>query len=132
MNICRFCESKSVIKAGILCGKQRYKCKNCKRHFITDRRQRGIDPATKVKAFLLIKEGMSFRGVARFLGVSLSAVLKWFKEKASMIKVIADKMLRDNQREIEVLEIDELWHFTQKKEENFTSESFFRLTVKFL
>jgi len=57
--------------------------------------------------------------VARLIKVSLSAVLKWFKNKALIIKQIVNSQSIDQIKEIDVVEIDEMWHYTQKNREKY-------------
>lgn len=119
MELCRFCHSDLVIKSGFVRDKQRYKCKLCSKHFIVNLSPRGIAPQVKIQALLMIKEGMGFRSTARILGVSLTAVLNWFKHKALMIKQIVDHQTIEDIKEIDVVEIDEMWHYNQKNKEKY-------------
>jgi transposase-like protein len=116
---CRFCLSDNIIKSGKVRQKQRYKCKSCNKHFITNFISRGVDISIKLQALALIKEGVAFRAVARLIKVSLSAVLKWFKNKALIIKQIVNSQSIDQIKEIDVVEIDEMWHYTQKNREKY-------------
>jgi len=116
---CRFCLSDNAIKSGKVRQKQRYKCKSCCKHFITDFVSRGVDISIKLQALALIKEGVAFRAVARLIKVSLSAVLKWFKNKALVVKEIVNNRSIDQIKKIDVVEIDEMWHYTQKNREKY-------------
>lgn len=111
---CRFCESKNIIKSGKVRNKQRYNCKECGKYYVTELSKRGMDNHLKLQALEMIKEGMSFRSVSRILKVSVGAVLKWFKNKARIIKEIVNNRTIDAIEEIDVVEIDEMWHYTQK------------------
>jgi transposase-like protein len=114
MEICRFCLGRVNIKSGFVRGKQRYKCKECGKHFIVELSARGIPAQTKVQALFLLKEGLAFRSTARILNVSLTAVLNWFKNKSLMIKQIVDQQTIQEIKDIDVVEIDEMWHYTKK------------------
>jgi hypothetical protein len=48
--------------------------------------------------------------------VSLSIVLKWFRNKASIIKQIVNNRSIEEIKEVDVVEIDEMWHYTKKNE----------------
>ena len=119
MEACRFCYGEVVIKSGFVRGKQRYKCKTCGKHYIIDLAPRGVAPQIKIQALLMIREGMGFRATARILGVSLTAVLNWFKDKALMIKQMVEHQAIETTEEIDVVEIDEMWHYTQKNAGNY-------------
>jgi len=116
---CRFCFSNNTIKSGQVRRKQRYKCKSCGKHFINDLVCRGVDPSIKLQALALVKEGVAVRAIARLIKVSLSAVLKWFKNKALVIKQTINNQSIDQIKEIDVVEIDEMWHYTQKNKEKY-------------
>ena len=61
---------------------------------------------------------MGFRAIGRILGVSNVAVLNWIREFGQIAKAYAETRLPKNIHEVDVIEIDEMWHFTQKKVKN--------------
>lgn len=109
--LCKYCKSENTCKAGYLVGKQRYKCKSCGKYF-TDTPPRGRSREDKLKALQLYSEGMSYRGIGRFLKVSHVSVQKWID--------VLSKELCKNVNEIgtkhPVVEVDEMWHYVKKKE----------------
>ena len=100
-----------VIKSGFLRGKQRYKCKVCNYRFVGERTH-GYPEKVKVMAYLLYLEGMGFRRIGRVLNVSNVSVMKWIKSLAASFE-----HTRVAPRHCEVIELDEMWHFVQKKRE---------------
>jgi len=116
---CRFCVSENIIRSGFIRGKQRHKCKSCGKHFIIELEARGVDPNLKLQALAMLKEGMSYRSVSRLLKVSLSTVLKWFKNKALIIKQTINSQVIEEIKEIDIVEIDEMWHYTQKNSKKY-------------
>jgi hypothetical protein len=60
-------------------------------------------------------EGLGFRAIGRIVGVSNVAVLKWVRDMASNIEPLVQRAKR---REASVIELDEMWHYLQKKREN--------------
>ena len=109
--VCPKCKSTHSVKNGHHHGKQRYKCKNCK-HQYTKEQPRGKNTKTKHWAISLYVNGLSFRTIAKLVGVSHKAVYDWVKafSLATYEKPIP-------QGEI-VGEHDELWHFLEFKKTN--------------
>ena len=112
---CRFCQSDQTIKYGKIRNKQRYQCKACHIHFVQDVSYRGIDIEKKLQALKLLKEGMGFRSTARFLGVTLTSVQRWFKNKSKIIRESHNNVEVSSLKEVESVELDELFHYIKKK-----------------
>jgi transposase-like protein len=64
-------------------------------------------------------EGMGFRGTARIMGVSNATVLNWIRNFGKSVKEHVREKMSNNIQEIDIDEIDEMWHFTVKKNESF-------------
>ena len=62
----------------------------------------------------MLKEGLGFRATARYLKISNTVVLKWFKNKSLAIKELLERNIAQSIKDVDVVEIDELWHYTQK------------------
>ena len=105
---CKSCGSVTFVKNGFVRGKQRYRCKACGCNF-TDTPLRGKPAAMKALAVLLYAMGnMSFLGIARILGVSDVAVMKWVRAEAQSLpepEIPAD---------VATVSLDEMWHFLEK------------------
>ena len=111
--ICKGCGTADYVKNGKVRGLQRYRCKACGCNF-TATKARGMPAAVKALAVLLYAMGnMSFCGIARLLGVSDVAVLKWIRKKAKALP--APEMPAD----VEIVMLDEMHHFLQKKSRNY-------------
>ena len=111
--VCKRCGSVDVVKNGMARSKQRWYCKGCGLNFVAGdkrgswreeryRKQRGL-------AILLVCMGLSYKAAGRVVGVVRNTVYEWFKAFASKI----DLPLPDG--ELDVVEMDEMWHFLQKK-----------------
>lgn len=117
MNItCKKCGSKDYVKSGTVRGKQRYKCKSCGLHFVEGDQRVKVSSAGKALAMLLYGSGKASYGfIARLFGVSRPAVLKWVRKFAAELpepEIPAD---------IERVQIDEMWHFINKKNKKYGS-----------
>ena len=66
-------------------------------------------------------EGNGFRGAGRILKVSNVTALNWIRNFGKNIKEYVLENMPNDIRDIEIVEIDEMWHFTVKKNENYGS-----------
>ena len=109
---CKSCGSVTFVKNGFVRGQQRYRCRACGCNF-TNTPLRGKPAAMKALAILLYAMGnMSFLGIARILGVSDVAVMKWVRAEAQSLpepEVPAD---------VVTVSLDEMCHFLEKKHKN--------------
>ncbi len=80
MKKCPKCDSKSVIKSGVVNHRQRYKCKDCNYYFTVDKLGKNIDNYYVTKAIQLYVEGVSYREIERILGVSHVSVMNWVRK----------------------------------------------------
>lgn len=80
MKECPVCQSTSLIKSGVINGRQRYKCKQCKYFFTVDKIGKKINDYYVTKAIQLYVEGVSYREIERILGVSHVSVINWIKK----------------------------------------------------
>ena len=115
---CPKCYSESYVKNGNKYKKQRYKCKKCGCHF-TQSRLRGASLETKLKALRLYLEGMGFRAIGRIMGVNNVTVLNWIRTLGKSVKIYVQTQLPDDIRNVDVIEMDEMWQFTRKKNGSF-------------
>ena len=72
---CPHCYSNNVLKRGkSSTGKQRYRCKNCQKRFITDYTYKAYLPSIDSKITQLTKEGLGFRSTERMLGIRFISI----------------------------------------------------------
>lgn len=116
--ICPKCSSESNVKNGLAREAQRYKCKSCGCNFTIEHKGRGKPEHQKRQALHMYLEGLGFRGIARILGVSNVSVLKWIRSYGEKIKELRKEV---KPQTVEVMELDEMWHFVQKKRNNYGS-----------
>jgi transposase-like protein len=106
---CKRCGAADYMKNGTVRDLQRYRCRACGCNF-TMTPSRGKPSAMKALAVLLYAMGgMSFRAIARILGVSNVAILNWVRDEARQIPDPPTKV------EQVVVTLDEMWHFIKKK-----------------
>ena len=93
--------------------KQRYKCKDCGLNFVDGDQRRGKNIAKQRIAIHLYLEGMGFRAIGRVVDVSNVTVLNWIRKAGEQIKAYHDA--QEAPKQVEIIELDELWHFVGKK-----------------
>ena len=76
---CPKCLCEERVKSGIIKGRQRYKCKECKCNYTVELKSTAKPLSVKKQALHLYLEGLGFRSIGRFLGVSNVSVLNWIK-----------------------------------------------------
>jgi len=105
---CPKCKSKSSVKDGIVKGRQRYLCKECKYRYTVE--YRGKPNSLKKLALQLYLEGLGFRSISRILKVSNVSVLNWIKSFGKQIEEY--KRVEGN---LEIIEMDELHTYIGEK-----------------
>lgn len=114
---CAQCHSSSYCKAGFTKGKQRYKCKGCGYHF-TNLHGRGYPPELKLQALKLYTENVGIRSIGRLLGVDSATVVHWVRDEGKKLMQQLKDSLPEKLDSLDIIEIDEMWHYTQKNSAN--------------
>src|SRR4051812_41877268 len=116
--ICPYCQSQHLIKNGSAYGvptrraaPAKWKCKDCLRQ-TSFKPPRGEPLWKKETAVLLYTLGLSMNAIAKQLGVSTPSILNWIRAHAA---THAPRPQPDPGESVVVMELDELWHFLQKK-----------------
>jgi insertion element IS1 protein InsB len=108
---CPHCGSSDHVKGGVVHGRQRYKCRHCKKTF-TDAAPRGKGKAIKALAvYMYTKMNASFGMIAKLLGVSRSTIMRWIRAEGE--KTPEPEIPKQNGEIIIIL--DEMHHFIGKK-----------------
>ena len=107
---CPKCKSTKKVKNGIIKGVQRYRCKGCRYNYTVEKRSYDYPKSTKKKALQLYLEGLGFRSIGRYLGVSNVTVLNWIRAFGEEVA-----SLHSDNQEIEVVEVDEMHTYIGEK-----------------
>ena len=121
MITCKKCLSPNCRKNGKARQKQRYLCKECGYNFVTgdERKEKGISLQTREIAVELYLLGLGLRAIGRFLNVSNVSVLTWVRAAGKKAEDVATNT--DETLEVEIMELDEMWHYCKKKREKYGS-----------
>ena len=106
---CPRCKSSTHKKNGIVGGRQRYKCQDCGYHYSVEIKSTASSTSVKRQALQLYLEGLGFRSIGRFLGVSHVSVQKWIKKFGQELEGLK------SENEIDVVEMDEMHTYIGNK-----------------
>ena len=110
---CPKCKSTHVVKNGSVKGIHKHLCRTCGFQF-TRTTPRGKPQKTKVLAVLLYLSGLSLNRIGQLCGVSAQSALNWVRDYAAEHA----ERPRPEEGQTVILELDELWHYLQKKHTN--------------
>lgn len=113
---CKRCGSNQIVKNGMMCGKQRYRCKDCKLNFIIGDERVKYGPQDKLKVLKLYLENCGIRSIERLTGIRNSQISKWIEGAADEIREELSKQSKrvKSIRDISIMEIDELCTYIKK------------------
>ena len=118
---CKHCGESSYVKNGFSKGKQRYKCRICNRVFSEGDLRERYTIEERIKVLKKYFDGAGMRSIERWEGVSVPLLIHWIRNLGKMVKQdVASADIPDNAKEIEILEMDELFTFYQKKQIKLT------------
>ena len=108
---CKRCSGEACVRNGMNKGVQSYKCKGCGYRFIQgDKRKKPQTLFKKALAVMLYSSARaSFNFLGKLFGVNRSTVYRWIKAEAQKIRE------EEIGEEVKEIEIDEMWHYLNKK-----------------
>lgn len=118
---CKKCGSDKHHLAGKINGKQRYKCTVCYSHYVMQDGRKRYNDTQKLHALLLFRKGLSLRSIADIIGTNNVTVLKWIRGFGATLKAHILSQPIEKTEELDVIEIDELWHYVKKNSKNYGS-----------
>ena len=106
---CPRCKNSNHKKNGKVDGRQRYKCNDCGYNYTVDVKSTASSPSVKRQALQLYLEGLGFRSIGRFLGVSHVSVQNWIKKFGQELEDLK------SENEISIVELDEMHTYIGNK-----------------
>jgi len=106
---CPKCNSFNNKKNGKINGRQRYQCHECRYNYTVELKSTASPPSVKRQALQLYLEGLGFRSIGRFLGVSHVSVQNWIKTFGQELEDLK------SENEIEIVELDEMHTYIGNK-----------------
>lgn len=116
MKHCKHCNCTKLTLSGIVKGKQRYKCSGCKRT-CRDGDSRVVHSHEKrIKVIRSYLEGAGIRSIERLENISAPMIINLVRNfSKKLLEKLRTQNVPDDIRKIEILEIDELFTYCQKK-----------------
>lgn len=116
MTSCKKCGEVRIVRAGYQRGQQRYECKSCGCNFIEGDLRISKEDKLKSLAALLYSQGKGSYGfIGKLMNKHRSTVYRWVKK---MAQALPDPVIA---QDIKDIEIDELWHYVQRKKTSYVS-----------
>lgn len=115
--VCKHYRSDRIVKNGLTSNKkQRYKCRVCEKTFREGDERQIYDFGKKIKVLQLYLEGVGIRSISRVEGVSAPLIIDWIRDASGIIqKKLSETQLPKDIKEIQILELDELFTYCPKK-----------------
>jgi transposase-like protein len=85
------CYSTIYIKNGLVRGKQRYRCRECRCNFTEDDNRNKYDNKTKNLAIRMYLNNCGFRRIAAILDIPLTTIFSWVKKAGQIV----DEMVKN-------------------------------------
>ncbi len=109
--VCPDCCGVKIVKNGVKkTGKQNLLCRDCKRQFQYEYRNKGSDPHVKEKLVRMLLRGSGVRDCMAVLGVSFCGVL------ATILREGKDLEIKPRHKSYKRVQMDEQWSYVGKKE----------------
>lgn len=113
---CRYCRSDIVVKNGFVYGKQRWKCKSCLRSYREHDLREKYSLDKKLKVILMYLEGVGIRSIERLEHVPNPLIIKWIRKFSTILRARLNEVeIPEDAKQIQILELDELFSYCQKK-----------------
>ncbi|MGF1570761.1 MAG: hypothetical protein ACFCVD_22250 [Nodosilinea sp.] len=80
---CPQCGNDQIQKNGCRQGRQRYRCKHCRRQFADTYLPRGYSNDARQICIHMYQSGLSLREIERFTGVSHGSINNWVKQRVT-------------------------------------------------
>jgi transposase-like protein len=97
-------------------GSQRWQCQACGYRYTPEPRQHGYDQTVRAQAVKLYVDGLSYRRIARQLGVSYQSVINWCNASSASLPAQVPQPAQ-----VTTIEMDELFTFVGRKKTSRTS-----------
>jgi transposase len=113
---CKHCGSKERVKDGFVQGKQRYKCKECGKTYREGDKRERYSQEQRLRVIKWYLEGAGIMSIERVEGVPNPLIIKWIRRFSKILRRrLNEAEIPDDARKIEIIELDELFSYCQKK-----------------
>lgn len=115
-NKCKHCGSLERVKNGFVQGKQRYKCLSCGKTYREGDLREKYSLETKLRVIKWYLEGAGIMSIERMEKVPNPLIIKWIRKFSSILRRrLNEAEIPEEAKKIEIIELDELFTYCQKK-----------------
>ncbi len=115
-NKCKHCGSAERVKNGFVQGKQRYECLSCGKTYREGDLREKYNLETKLRVIKWYLEGAGIMSIERMEKVPNPLIIKWIRKFSSILrKRLNEAEIPEEAKKIEIIELDELFTYCQKK-----------------
>jgi transposase-like protein len=114
--LCKHCGGDKRVKNGYVQGKQRYKCKDCGKNYREGDLRERYSNERRLRVIKWYLEGAGIMSIERMEGVPNPLIIKWIRKFSKILRNRLNEIeIPDDARKIEIIELDELFSYCQKK-----------------
>ena len=120
MAVYKKCGESKVVKNGKnSSGKQKYTCKSFFKTFSEGDNRLKHSPEKRLRVISMYLEGVGIRSIERLEGASNPLIIYWIRHFSDIIrKEIQQSRIPDDVKDIEILELDELFTYVKKTQQS--------------
>jgi IS1 family transposase/transposase-like protein len=112
---CTKCDSTNIEKNGTdYKGSQKYHCLDCNAYGTLEPQERSYPQWFRELILRAYRERASMRGIERIFGIARDTLARWLEEEYEKMPELSETL--ETPQEDDVLELDELWSFVLKKD----------------
>ena len=116
MRKCKHCGSARYVKNGYVNKKQRYKCKECEKTFRDGDLREVYSEEKKLRVIKWYFEGAGIMSIERMEGVPNPLIIRWIRQFSKIVRRrLLSTEIPEDAKDIEIIEVDELFSYCQKK-----------------
>lgn len=114
--ICKHCGSDKRVKNGYVHGKQRWKCKDCGKTYREGDLRERYSNEKRLRCIKWYLEGAGIMAIERMEGVPNPLIIKWIRKFSKILRQRLNEVpIPKDAKDIQILELDELFSYCQKK-----------------
>ena len=114
--ICKHCGNSERVKNGYVQGKQRYKCKECGKTYREGDLREKYTNERRLRVIKWYLEGAGIMSIERMEGVPNPLIIKWIRKFSKILRArLNEAQIPEDAKKIEIIELDELFSYCQKK-----------------
>lgn len=113
---CKHCGEIKAVKNGYVQGKQRYECKGCGKTFREGDLRERYTNEQRLRVIKWYLEGAGIMSIERMEGVPNPLIIKWIRKFSKILRQRLNEVeIPDDAKKIQIIELDELFSYCQKK-----------------